>query len=132
MTIEEAIRGFLQVGLATARVYSHRAPQTLPDPVEDAYIVFYRVSSAPQHTHNGPQPAIEREYQFSVFHKSQSTAIQLSDRLIRLLDGYRGAMGDVVIHSCYWAFDNYTFNDLTTPQLHQINSDFRITYTPNE
>jgi hypothetical protein len=129
MTIEEGIKAFVQAGLGTTRVYSHRAPQVLPDPVKDPYIVFYRVSPTPQHTHLGPSPGIEREFQFSVFHESQSTTIAVADQLRRLLDGYRGLMGDVRVHAVYWAFDVYAFNDMTTPQLHQISTDFRFHYT---
>lgn len=129
MTIEDGLKAFLMARLGTDRIYSHRAPQVLPAPVKDPYIVFYRVTPNPQHTHSGPSKGIERTFQFSDFHESQSVALALADRLRRELDGYRGLMGDVLVYGCFWAFDDYNFNDLTTPQLHQINTDFRIHYT---
>jgi len=129
MTIEEGLKSFLMAGLGTTRIYSHRAPQVLPAPVKDPYVVFYRVSPNPQHTHLGPSPGIEREFQFSVFHESQSTALLFADNLRRLMDGYRGLMGDVRVLGCFWAFDVYAFNDDVTPPLHQLSTDFRIHYT---
>lgn len=128
MTIEDGLKAFLTARLGTARVYSHRAPQVLPAPTDDPYIVFFRVTANPQHNHSGASPGIERTFQFSVFHKSQSTAILLTDSLRRNMDGYKGPMGDVPVSGCYWAFDVYEFNDLVTPPLHQFNTDFRIHY----
>src|SRR4051812_33378855 len=102
MTIDDAIAAFLKTGLATQRIYSDRAPQPLPAPAGDPYIVFMRISPTPSHTHAGPSRGMEREFQFSVFSPSQSAARNLSDNLRRLIDGYRGMFGTVPINAVYW------------------------------
>jgi hypothetical protein len=132
MTIDDGIAAFLKAGLSTDRVYSHRAPQNLPTALADpAYIVFYRISAGPGHTHSGPiVKGIERTYQFSVFHMSQSVALAMADRLRRLMDGFRGLMGTVNVSGCFWAGETYSYTQESS--MHGMNVDMRITYKDTE
>lgn len=128
MTIEDGLKQFLSEGLGTNRIWFSRAPQTLPAPIEDDYVVFYRIAVTPEHTHAGPSPVISRLFQFSVVSKSQSSGAALADRLRRRLNGYRGFMGDVNTFGSFWQGETYSYTTETTPPLHQFSVDIQVRY----
>ena len=131
MTIEDGLKEFLTTGspypLAVQdRVYSHKATQGTAQP----YIVLYRISASPKHTHRGGVPLIERLMQFSVFGTSQSAVLGIADSLRRLLDGYRGAMGDYDVRAVFWSNERMLFNESTG--MHQAACDYTIWYVDAE
>ena len=123
MTIEEGIRTFLRTALSNQNVFSHKAPQgTAADP----YMVFYRISPAPRHAHTGPSSLIGFRYQFSAYGVSQSATSEFADQARRVLNGFSGLMGDVLVTSSLWQGGGYGYNEATGR--HQFWNDMELSY----
>lgn len=125
-TIEDAIKSYLGTSpfplLVEGRVFSHKAPQNAQQP----YLILYRISASPKHTHRGGVPVIERLMQFSVFGSSQSEVLGIADSLRRLIDGYSGAMGSYAVRGVFWSNERSLYNE--TSGLHQLAADYTIHY----
>lgn len=133
MIIDEALRKLLRDLLGSDRVYSHRAPQSLPSPADAPYIVLYRVSPAPAHAHTGPNPTIEQRYQVSAYGKSQTATATFADDARRLINGWSGHVSDglspestMYLSSILWQSGTYGYNDDT--ERHHFSNDFAVRY----
>lgn len=114
MTIfEDVFRDLLiSTNLCDSRVFLIRAPQVPAPQMTTPYMVFQNVGPMPLHTMLGPLDVIMREYQISIYDKSQSFALGIADALRGKIDGYRGPFEGISFDAIFykaqtssWQFD---------------------------
>lgn len=79
--------------LAGQRIYPMRALQTAAKP----HVVYQRISSVREHSHDGPSGLARPRFQFRCVASSFSQARQLADAVRVALNGYKGLVGGVRI-----------------------------------
>lgn len=92
---------------------------------------YLNISGSTIPTHSGPAGLVTHRVQWDVWAANDPQVDSIATRLRRLLDGYRGAMGDTEVASCF--FD--TEQDLDEPptttseaQVYHRAVDFIVTY----
>lgn len=115
---------FLKDGLqGTIGVYPVRAP------IEAVYplVTVAYVSDYSEHVHTGPDGLIRRRIQLDIWSEDHDTTDELAEQVQRLLDGYRGPLGDsVTVGSCMK--DNEFDADDTTTRLWRRIQDYQVAY----
>jgi hypothetical protein len=127
---EQTLRDLLtQTNLVGSRVFLMRAPQVPASQQKTPYMVFFMVGPVNPiglKTQTGPLDQIDRDYQVSIFDRSQSTALAIGDSLRMYLDTYSGDFENVHIgHSFYmtqtWAWEADTL-------LYHVIQEYRIMF----
>jgi hypothetical protein len=141
---EQTLRDVLIAANLTAkRVYLIRAPQVGPAGArygksyydkatydDDAslipYMLFFHLAPVPHYYQSGPIQTLDREYQISIFHTSQSTALAMADTLREYLDSFRGDYENVRFF--WFQLRNQTHQYETDTKLFQIVQEWRIMF----
>ena len=125
---EQALRAFLiNVNVTGSRVFLMQAPQNPAPQAALPFLVFFPIAAFPYHSHLGPLQVVEREYQISIFDKSQSTALAIADTIRGALDGFQG---DVLAP---WRIDAALYQTQTwlreeQTQIFHVVQDYRIQF----
>jgi len=94
MLIETALMTYLlaQSGITDivdTRIYFVKAPQDVAKP----YIVFFKVTSPRDHSHDGGTGLANPRFQFSIFSTTYGEAKNIATAVQTALQGYTGTMG---------------------------------------
>ena len=128
MIFEDVLRDLLiDTSLVARRVFLIRAPQVPASQQTTPYIVFFMVAPFPMHSQGGPATLVEREYQVSIFDKSQSRGLAMADSLRTALDGFNGTYEGVWFGGIFYRAQTMQYEQET--QLFQFILEFRILYT---
>jgi len=130
MLIEQAILKEL-VGssgitdLVGERIHYVKAPQD----VEAPYIVFFKVSSPREHSHDGASGLARARFQFSCFADSYYEAKQIVIAIqsaIQAFSGIMGGAGGVNVEGCFYADETDLYEDKVA--IYHIAVDFLLAY----
>jgi hypothetical protein len=130
MLIEQAILTKL---LATSgltdligeRIYYVKAPQDVGIP----YVVFFKVSGAREHSHDGASGLARPRFQFSCFSETYYEAKQIAEQIQSALQAYSGTMGGaggVEVGASF--YDNETDMYEEDTKLYHIAVDYMISH----
>lgn len=127
MTIEESIRSYLSnnypvSNLVGSRIYSVR----LPDGATLPALTYQRISTDRAFSHDGASDYSRPRFQFKAFSESYQTARATADALIKALDGYKGYMSNIFVHSSRVEND-FDFQDPDS-SLYNVVVDVMISY----
>jgi hypothetical protein len=103
-----------------------RAPQQ-PPALAVPYCVFFLIAAYPKPRITGPLAMLERDYQVSIFDRSQSNALGVADMLRAQLDTRTGLVGNIQINSCFYTTQTWGYEDTTG--LFQIVQEYRFQFT---
>jgi len=109
------------------RVFLARAPQKPAAEQQVPYIVFFMVGPLPVMTQLGPLNQIERDYQVSIFHTAQTTALAIADTLRMYLDGMRGTFENVRLGHIFYTTQTLTYEEDT--RLFHVIQEYRIMFS---
>lgn len=124
---EDVLRLLLiQADVAGSRVFLMRAPQVPADQMKTPYVVFQAVGPSPLHSMTGPVDVIDRQYQVSIFDKSQSVATGLADALRQKLDGFHGDYQGIRFGGIFYRTQTAMVE--YEPSLFHIIVEFRILF----
>jgi hypothetical protein len=124
---EDTLRAILAgTKLFGERVYLMRAPQQ-PPTIAVPYAVFFMVAPYPHPRMTGPLGMLERDYQISIFDRSQSNALGVADILRARLDTLHGVVGSMRIDSTFYQTQTWGYEDDTG--LYQIVQEYRFQFT---
>lgn len=119
--IEAAINSILLVALVASvedRIYPGKAPQKVTTP----YVVYSKISSPRDHTHDGASGLCKSRIQVAIFSEDYLEVKQVVDSVREALDGYKGTSEGVRIDSCLLINEQ----DLPEPTMEQVSLDFQI------
>lgn len=127
---EQTLRELLiRTNLVDDRVFLMRAPQVPAEKQQIPYIVFFMVGPVDHIKHvtiHGALDQIERDYQFSVFDKSQSRALAIADSLRMYFDTMHGDFQNVHIGHCFYMTQTWAWESDTL--LFQVIQEFRFMF----
>lgn len=116
----------------TPRIYGLRAPQNVAAP----YIVFQRVNTFDWRSINNPSGVAQAEMQIDFYAPSYYAAKDLSEKVNKVLDGFRG---ELVQHGAspvaYTKFGGIsrqnaieTIDETAAPVLYRVTATYTVTY----
>lgn len=117
-----------QLDLPVTRVRLSRRPML---PALD----LYSISASTIPHHGGPAGLVTKRFQFDVWAANDPQVDEISEALRRLLDGYRGAMGDSDIGSIFFDGEvdiDETPDKTSEPQVYHRAIDFLVTFRETE
>ncbi len=128
MQIEQAIKKELMAasgvtGLISTRLYYVRAPQNVTKP----YVVFFKVSSPREYSHDGASELARPRFQFSCFATTYYEAKQITEAIrvtIEAFSGIMGGDGGVEVGSCFCINESDIYEEDT--QLFHVAVDYLI------
>jgi hypothetical protein len=124
---EQTLRDVLIAANLTAdRVFLIRAPQVPAQKMVYPYMLFFHLAPTPHYYMSGPIQTLDREYQISLFHTSQSTALAMADTLREYLDAFRGDYENVRFF--FFQMRNQTHQYESDTKLFQIVQEWRIMF----
>jgi|SRR5262252_6249678 len=125
---EQALRAFLiNVNVTGSRVFLMQAPQNPAPQAALPFLVFFPIAAFPYHAHGGPLEVVEREYQISVFDKSQSAALAIADTIRGSLDGFSGnVQSPWYIDAAFYQTQTWLREEQT--QIFHVVQEYRIMF----
>lgn len=124
---EQTFRALLiGTNLVERRVFLMRAPQVPAEQQKLPYFVFFPVGPLPLTTHNGPVNQIQRDYQVSIFDKSQSRALAIGDSLRAAINTLHGDFLNVHIGSCFYMTQTWNWEQET--KLFHVIQEYRVMF----
>lgn len=123
--IEHALRSLLAddydlADLVDDRIYYVQAVQD----VEVPYIVFFKVSGAREHSHDGASHLAHPRFQFSVFADTYLEAKEITQAIQSVLQAYTGESEGIQIQSCLYINEVDMYESQTG--LFHVASDYEI------
>ena len=127
---EQTLRDLIiQMNLVDDRVFLMRAPQVPADKAKTPYIVFFPVGPVNPTalvTHTGPLDQVQRDYQISLFDRSQSRALAIADSIRIYLTTLHGDFENVRIGHTFYMTQTWSWEADTL--LFQVIQEFRFMY----
>lgn len=131
MTIEEAISAHLAADAGVSSLVGNRVyPAVAPQKPEVPYIVYTRISSAREHSHDGASGLARPRFQFDCASRSYIGAMELSNAVRLALDAFQGTMGGsggVDVHAVFIEDEQDSYDDEL--KLYWRSLDFIIWHT---
>lgn len=101
-TIKEALRAFLIADNTISSLISSRVYQgTLPQDATLPAILLTRIAAPGDYNASGSTSMKRATYQVDCWADGRDGADDLADAVNNLINGYRGAMGDVTVHGIF-------------------------------
>jgi hypothetical protein len=94
--------------------------------MQTPYAIFFNAAASPMHTMRAALNVIDRTYQVSIFHDSQSMALALANALRTRLDGYHGYFSGVCYGGIFYRAQSFAYEADT--KLFHIITEWRILY----
>ncbi len=124
MTIDAAINQLLIASPAFASVGDRVYPKKLPEnPVYPA-IVYHRISTVREHSHDGSSSLAAARFQFDIYARSYVAARDAAEALRSILDGFRGVVAGVDINGAFNEDEDDGYDD--DIQIYWFRQDYRI------
>jgi hypothetical protein len=99
MSLESNLFTWLKtnVPLVASRVYAVMAPMDVTAP----YLVFTRISSSPDYTHDGPSGLSSGRMSFTAVAITYDSARAVLAQLENVLSGFKGSMGTLLVSAVF-------------------------------
>lgn len=111
--------------LVSNRIYYVRAPQNVTTP----YIVFFKVSSIRNHSHDGSSHLAVSRFQFSIFADTYKECKDIAVQIQSSLQGKSGNVGDspyVAVGSIFYLDETDMYE--TDTGLYHVAVDYEVTH----
>lgn len=124
MTIDAALNQLLIASPAFAAVGDRVYPKKLPEnPVYPA-IVYHRISTVREHSHEGSSNLAAVRIQFDIYARTYVAARDAAEGLRSVLDGFRGVVDGVDINGAFNEDEDDGYDD--DMQVYWFRQDYRI------
>lgn len=103
MSIESGIYSFLTGSAAIAVIVGDRVyPMLIEQGVDYPAITYQEISNSPEHSQDGYSGITYTRVQINCWSITAIGARNLREVVRMRMDGYAGAMGTIVVQSCFW------------------------------